>query len=250
MNLMTPELEKLFKKLQKESSKEDPTLIAKFFNPTGIGTWYATEMWYTIEYEHPAPPMQNMQSNSDKTKSAKMQNMREQTDSQDQKAGLFTNGGTVESAVQEWNEDESGLHVAISTKPSESLQKVRSKISSGTGKEDKAVPGAKRNGSSRERRSDGRSTGKPPVDDEDRTSKIPLSNIGKKILDIEAWRIDKFKNAKILETKFFGFVDLLEQEWGYFSLDELEALKLPYGLEIEVDVLWRPKTFSEARIEA
>ena len=99
MNLMTPELEKLFKKLQKESNKEDPTLIAKFFNPSGIGSWFASE------YD-------------------------------------------------------------------------------------------------------------------------PKTRI------------------------CYGFVDLLEQEWGYFSLDELEALKLPYGLEIEVDVLWRPKTFSEARIEA
>ena len=46
----------------------------------------------------------------------------------------------------------------------------------------------------------------------------------------------------------YGYVDLLEKEWGSFSLDELEAIKLPRGVEIEMDILWRPKTFSEARI--
>lgn len=46
----------------------------------------------------------------------------------------------------------------------------------------------------------------------------------------------------------FGYVQLFENEWGDFSLDELEAIKLPYGLEIERDILWRPKPFSEAQI--
>lgn len=46
----------------------------------------------------------------------------------------------------------------------------------------------------------------------------------------------------------YGLVDLFEREWGDFSLDELEAVKLSYGLEIERDIHWVPKRFSEAII--
>lgn len=35
---------------------------------------------------------------------------------------------------------------------------------------------------------------------------------------------------------FFGLVDLHEQEFGYFSLEELESIRLPYGLGIERDI--------------
>ena len=46
------------------------------------------------------------------------------------------------------------------------------------------------------------------------------------------------------DTIFFGLVDLHEQEWGYFSLNELEALKLPFGLTIERDI-----HFSKSKVE-
>ncbi|OFZ15348.1 MAG: hypothetical protein A2X86_17690 [Bdellovibrionales bacterium GWA2_49_15] len=35
---------------------------------------------------------------------------------------------------------------------------------------------------------------------------------------------------------FWGLVDLHEQEFGYFSLRELESIKLPLGLRIERDI--------------
>ncbi len=35
---------------------------------------------------------------------------------------------------------------------------------------------------------------------------------------------------------FFGLVDLHEKEWGYFSLNELESIRLPFGLTIERDL--------------
>lgn len=35
---------------------------------------------------------------------------------------------------------------------------------------------------------------------------------------------------------FFGLVDLHEKEFGYFSLNELQSLKLPFGLTIERDL--------------
>lgn len=47
MKLLTKELEKRFAEVARddETPLEDRTVIAKFFNPTGAGTWYA------IEYE-------------------------------------------------------------------------------------------------------------------------------------------------------------------------------------------------------
>ena len=35
---------------------------------------------------------------------------------------------------------------------------------------------------------------------------------------------------------FYGFVDWMEKEWGSFSLNELESVKLPLGLGIERDI--------------
>ncbi len=35
---------------------------------------------------------------------------------------------------------------------------------------------------------------------------------------------------------FFGLVDLHETEFGYFSLRELESVRLPFGLHIERDI--------------
>jgi len=43
MKLMTAELEKRFAKVGSQENVKDPVIIAKFFNPGGAGTWYATE---------------------------------------------------------------------------------------------------------------------------------------------------------------------------------------------------------------
>ena len=43
MKLLTKELEKRFKQVGSQENEKDALVIAKFFNPTGIGTWYATE---------------------------------------------------------------------------------------------------------------------------------------------------------------------------------------------------------------
>ncbi len=43
MRLMTRQLEKRFAKVGSQETKRDPVIIAKFFNPAGDGTWYATE---------------------------------------------------------------------------------------------------------------------------------------------------------------------------------------------------------------
>jgi len=46
---------------------------------------------------------------------------------------------------------------------------------------------------------------------------------------------------------FFGLVIGQEPELGYFSLDELEALRGPGGLRIERDLNWEPRPLKECR---
>ena len=43
MKLLTKEIENKFKKIGSQQGVKDPIIVAKFFNPTGAGTWYATE---------------------------------------------------------------------------------------------------------------------------------------------------------------------------------------------------------------
>ena len=43
MKLLTKELEKRFAAVGSQEEVADPQIIAKFFNPCGAGTWYATE---------------------------------------------------------------------------------------------------------------------------------------------------------------------------------------------------------------
>ena len=43
MKLMTKALERRFKEVGSQDEVKDPIIIARFFNPTGVGTWYASE---------------------------------------------------------------------------------------------------------------------------------------------------------------------------------------------------------------
>jgi len=43
MKLMTKELEERFEMVGSQEDIKDPLVIAKYFNPAGAGTWYATE---------------------------------------------------------------------------------------------------------------------------------------------------------------------------------------------------------------
>ena len=48
-----------------------------------------------------------------------------------------------------------------------------------------------------------------------------------------------------VERVFFGLVDGLEKELGYFRLDELESVKGPLGLSIERDIYFEPTRIKE-----
>jgi hypothetical protein len=43
MQLLTKTLIERFAKVGRQEDVMDPVVVAKFFNPTGAGTWYATE---------------------------------------------------------------------------------------------------------------------------------------------------------------------------------------------------------------
>lgn len=43
MKLLTQELINRFKQVGSQENKKDPIVICKFFNPVGIGYWFATE---------------------------------------------------------------------------------------------------------------------------------------------------------------------------------------------------------------
>lgn len=46
---------------------------------------------------------------------------------------------------------------------------------------------------------------------------------------------------------FFGYVEGMEKELGYFSLEELEGVTGPAGLKIERDLHWKEKKLSEVK---
>ncbi len=46
---------------------------------------------------------------------------------------------------------------------------------------------------------------------------------------------------------FFGLVDGLEVELGYFSLNEMESVRGPWGLPIERDIFFKPTLLSRVR---
>lgn len=50
------------------------------------------------------------------------------------------------------------------------------------------------------------------------------------------------------EKIFFGYVDLYGDgmgEYGYFSLEELESITLPFGLKIERDLYFTPTNIED-----
>jgi hypothetical protein len=48
------------------------------------------------------------------------------------------------------------------------------------------------------------------------------------------------------EREFFGYVCGFEDEWGCFSLDEMEEVKGPLGLGVERDLYFKEKPLREA----
>ena len=45
------------------------------------------------------------------------------------------------------------------------------------------------------------------------------------------------------DWEFFGLVELFEKELGYFTLSELESIRLPFGMSIERDLYFENKKY-------
>ena len=56
-----------------------------------------------------------------------------------------------------------------------------------------------------------------------------------------SWYAMEFDGVDI----FFGLVDGLDKELGYFSLSELESVRGPLGLKIERDLYFKPTKIGE-----
>lgn len=55
-------------------------------------------------------------------------------------------------------------------------------------------------------------------------------------------------DAQEADFLFFGLVQGLENELGYFSLAELQGVRMPpFGLGIERDLYWQPRPLSKVR---
>jgi len=59
------------------------------------------------------------------------------------------------------------------------------------------------------------------------------------------WATEYDPNEKV----FFGLVQGLETELGYFALEELEGVRGPLGCSIERDIYFKPTTLGEIRKE-
>lgn len=82
--------------------------------------------------------------------------------------------------------------------------------------------------------------------------KSPLySQDGKKVKDVivkffnpcgsGTWYVVEGRKEDDGDWLFFGYVDLIDGEWGYFTLSELQSVKLPFGLGIERDMYFDNK---------
>ena len=78
----------------------------------------------------------------------------------------------------------------------------------------------------------------------EKLKKYPLgSQDGKNVKDVIVkffhpfggrWYVTEAEEQNDGDWLFFGYVELIENEWGYFSLSELESIK-PHGMGIERD---------------
>lgn len=50
------------------------------------------------------------------------------------------------------------------------------------------------------------------------------------------WYVTEAEKKENGDWLFFGLVDLHEREYGYFTLSQLQEIRLPFGLKIERDM--------------
>jgi len=53
------------------------------------------------------------------------------------------------------------------------------------------------------------------------------------------------KGKRLIDFQFFGLVDGMEKELGYFNLSELESIRGKFGLPVERDMYLGDKTLND-----
>ena len=90
---------------------------------------------------------------------------------------------------------------------------------------------------------------------EEKLAKFPLySQDGKKEKEVivkffnpmgrGTWYVTEGEKQDNGDWLFFGLVDLYDEEWGYFTLSELQSVQLPLGMGIERDMYFHNKKIS------
>lgn len=94
---------------------------------------------------------------------------------------------------------------------------------------------------------------------ENKLSKYPLYSQDNKGEDAEiickyfnpcgrgTWYVIEGEKRDNGDWLFFGIVDLYEREYGYFTLSELQSIRLPFGLTIERDLYTQPKKVKDIK---
>ena len=59
------------------------------------------------------------------------------------------------------------------------------------------------------------------------------------------WYVLEAEKQEDGDWLFYGYVDLLEKEFGYFTLSQLEEARLPFGLKIERDLYFKNRMLKE-----
>ena len=60
------------------------------------------------------------------------------------------------------------------------------------------------------------------------------------------WYVTEGEEQADGDWMFFGLVEGMEKEWGYFSLNELQSVHGPLGLGIERDLYYEPTILSRS----
>lgn len=248
MKLMTQEiLIKIPPLYSQESKGEDAIVYVKFFTPWSNWTWFATEGCAIILLSD-GTQVEKELKNVDQTMfkmwhinhGRKIQEadkyvceMQESMDIQKQENTSCNNG--EEWKLEGRNNDKSGICLCPESGSSQGQQAwVCKESESSLGESNGTLSSAKRIDSSQGREQVERQSGEFRVDDKIRTSEI--SYIGQSP-----------RQETLIDILFFGLVKGMEDELGYFSLEELESISGPGGLKIERDMYFKPCTLREAR---
>lgn len=249
MKLLTQEIIDRFAKVGSQENVKDPIAIVKFFNPTGAGSWFATEMCFNITYAKDAKTqMPELSKDINASKFKELQGVLKQDNSKNEKKRRLISDRREESSFQEWDKNGQRICNDVRSKSSISSEKICKEGNFGNGENVKSISGNQRNSTSQKSNSGGRQDREFGVDDKNSTSVISHEATEFETLDINASELKNYPNAKINSTIFFGYVSLFgdwNDEWGSFSLEELENFKGLFGLGIERDRGFSERPMSE-----